>query len=145
MSVGPAPATLVPHAGDMCLLDAVLDWDGSRVTCASGSHRRVDHPLRRDGRLAGVHLLEYAAQATAVHGALAAGDGGAGPVKYVGAFRDCELRVADLDRVPGDLLVEAERIMAMGDGALYRFRIRAEGRLLAEGRLTVVAPGGGAP
>ena len=144
MSAGPAPAALVPHAGSMCLLDAVVAWDGSRVACASASHRRADHPLRRDGRLAAVHLLEYAAQAAAVHGALASG-AAASPVKYVGGFRECDLHVADLDGVPGDLLVEAELVVAMGEGALYRFRVSADGSPLAEGRLTVVAPGGDAP
>jgi predicted hotdog family 3-hydroxylacyl-ACP dehydratase len=141
MSSGPAPAALIPHADAMCLLDAVESWDETRVTCRSASHRRPDHPLRRDGQLSAVHLLEYAAQATAVHGGLAGGDGAA-PVRYLAAVREWDLYVSRLDDVPGDLRIEAERLLSMGDSVVYRCRVGEGGRVLAEGRLTIAAPAG---
>jgi len=141
MTSGQALAALIPHAGGMCLLDAVESWDDTRVACRSASHRRPDHPLRRDGHLSSVHLLEYAAQATAVHGGLVSGSGGA-PVHYLAAVRDWDLHVSRLDDVPGDLRIEAERLLVMGDNALYRFRIGNGGRILAEGRLTIAVPAG---
>jgi predicted hotdog family 3-hydroxylacyl-ACP dehydratase len=93
--------------------------------------------------LSSIHLLEYAAQATAVHGALVAGDGGRGaPPKYLAAARDFEVHVADLDDVHADLQIDAERLLTMGDSILYRFHVSAGGQLLASGRLTIVpAPG----
>ena len=63
MISGQALVALIPHGGSMCLLEAVDSWDETRVTCRSATHRRPDHPLRRDGHLSAVHLLEYAAQA----------------------------------------------------------------------------------
>jgi predicted hotdog family 3-hydroxylacyl-ACP dehydratase len=141
MTSGQALAALIPHAGSMCLLDAVESWDETRVSCRSASHRRPDHPLRRDGRLPSVHLIEYAAQATAVHGGLVAGSGAA-PLRYLAAVRECDLHVSRFDDVPGDLCIEAERLLVMGNNVLYRFRIEDGGRALAEGRLTIAAPAG---
>lgn len=141
MITGPSLEALVPHAGSMCLLDAVESWDEAGIVCRSASHRRAGHPLRRNRALSCVHLLEYAAQATAVHGSLLAGaDGGA--MKYLGAVRDCDFHVQTLEGIVDELRIEAQRLMVMGENVLYRFRVAAHGRLLAEGRLSVVAPGG---
>jgi predicted hotdog family 3-hydroxylacyl-ACP dehydratase len=143
MTAGQALAALVPHTGGMCLLDEVVSWDETRVSCRSASHRRPDHPLRRDGFLPSVHLLEYAAQATAVHGGLLADAGGSpAPVMYLAAARDFDLHVTRLDDVQADLHIDAERLFSMGNSVLYRFHVSADGCLLAEGRLTVVPPTG---
>ena len=142
MTAGQALAALVPHAGSMCLLDEVTSWDETRVSCRSASHRRPDHPLRRDGFLPSLHLLEYAAQATAVHGGLLAGPGGLpAPAMYLAAARDFDLHLTRLDDVQADLHIVAERLLGMGNGMLYGFHVRADGRLLAGGRLTIVPPG----
>ncbi len=41
-------AGLIPHAGAMCLLDGVLEWDEQRVRCVAHSHRDAANPLRLD-------------------------------------------------------------------------------------------------
>src|SRR5690606_23706979 len=64
-----AIALRVPHAGAMCLLDAVIDWDGRIIECEAIEPGPA-HPLAREGRLPAIAAAEYAAQATAVHGAL---------------------------------------------------------------------------
>ena len=61
---------LVPHAGPMCLLDAVLAWDMTTITCIASSHRSVGNPLAANDRLDAVCGVEYASQAMAVHGGL---------------------------------------------------------------------------
>jgi len=135
-------AALVPHAGGMCLLDEVAFFDETHVSCRSASHRRADHPLRRDGALAPLHLLEYAAQATAVHAGLMTGEpAAADSAKYLAAVRDFDLHVACLDDVSAELRIDAERLLILGDSAMYRFQVSADGRLLAAGRLSIVAPG----
>jgi len=143
MTAGQALAALVPHAGSMCLIDELGSWDQTSVSCRSASHRRAEHPLRRDGTLSSIHLLEYAAQATAVHGGLLASGGGcAAPPKYLAAARDFQVHVAALDDVHADLQIDAERLLALGDSVLYRFNVSADGQLLASGRLTIVpSPG----
>ncbi len=144
MTAGQMLAALVPHAGSMCLLDEVVSWNEARVICRSASHRRPDHPLRRDGFLPAIHLLEYAAQATAVHGGLVAGAGGAAaPAKLLAAAREFHLQVTSLDDIQADLHIDAERLLVMGDSALYRFHVSADGRELATGRLTILPSVGG--
>jgi len=143
MTAGQVLAVLVPHAGRMCLLDEVVSWNETRVCCRSASHKRSDHPLRRGGSLPAFHLLEYAAQAVAVHGGLVASAGGSpAPAKYLAAARDFELHLISLDDIQADLCIDAERLLAMGDSMLYRFHASADGRVLATGRLTIVPPAG---
>ena len=126
---------LVPHAGRMCLLECVLEHGEQSIRCRARSHRDPDHPLRRDGRLAALHLAEYAAQAMAVHGALMAG-GRARP-GMLAALRDIRLHAAFIDDIEADLLIEATRRIAQADGSLYEFRTLAGDRLLAEGRISI--------
>jgi predicted hotdog family 3-hydroxylacyl-ACP dehydratase len=126
---------LVPHGGRMCLLERVDQHDERSIRCAAISHRDPQNPLCRDGRLAAVHLSEYAAQAVAVHGALAGG-GQARP-GMLAALRDIRLHVAFLQDLAADLLIEATRRIAQPDGSLYEFRVTAGGRLLAQGRLAI--------
>ena len=64
---------LIPHAGSMCLLDRVVAHSEHDIECTARSHTSPDHPLRRDGQLSALHLVEYAAQAMAAHGALVSG------------------------------------------------------------------------
>lgn len=141
MTDAPAPAALIPQSGAMCLLDEIAYWDDTRVTCHSATHRRADHPLRRDGVLDAVHLLEYAAQAAAVHAALAptSGEPRSG---YLASAREFQLHVERIDDLHTDLRVDATRLLAMGAGAVYGFRVTAGQRLLGDGRLGVASPHG---
>ena len=145
MTLTAAPAALIPHAGGMCLLERVESWSALGICCLSASHRRRDHPLRRDGVLASLHLLEYAAQATAVHGALVQGGGAPAPLKYLAGARDFSLQVASLDEVTAELRIDVQCLQSLGGSGLYAFNVSADGRLLADGRLSVVPAAGAAP
>src|SRR5213596_1762468 len=104
--------TLIPHAGTMCLLDGVVDWDDESIVCTTNTHRDEANPLRRDGRLSALHALEYGAQAAAIHGGLRARAAGAtAPPCYLAALRDAHLHVARLDDLASPLEV---RDMQMG-------------------------------
>lgn len=132
-------ATMIPHAGAMCLLDAVLAWDANVVCCLTRHHRSDDNPLRRpDGVLGAVCGLEIAAQAMAVHGRLIAGTGGAAAQGYLASVRDLRLRTPRLDTIDGDLIVHAERLMGDLRGASYRFELVSDGMELLSGRATVL-------
>jgi predicted hotdog family 3-hydroxylacyl-ACP dehydratase len=137
----------IPHQGRMCLLDEVRAWDQSSLECASRTHRAPDHPLRAHGRLGAACLLEYAAQAMAVHGALrfpadtataTRSIGAGGSIGVLASARSVELRVADLDDIAEELLIHVERQHSDERGALYEFRISAAGTLLAQGRAAVL-------
>ena len=56
-------ASLIPHAGSMCLLDAVDTYDQQRIVCSASSHRATHNPLRHADQLSIQTGIEYAAQA----------------------------------------------------------------------------------
>jgi predicted hotdog family 3-hydroxylacyl-ACP dehydratase len=128
----------LPHAGTMCLLDGVLSWDAKRIACTAGTHRASENPLRRDGRLHTICGIEYAAQAMALHAALAGGGHAEPRVGYLASVRDIRCRIAFLDAVEGDLLVEAEQLTGDGSRATYRFALLSEQRELLSGRAAVL-------
>lgn len=135
---------LIPHQGRMCLLDAVTAWDDTGIVCRSRSHRDPDHPLRRDGKLSAVHLVEYGAQAMAVHGGLLArASGGAARPGLLVAVREVKLEIACLDQVAAELDISARRLIANAGGWLYSFAIAAGGKNLASGRVGVIPPAAG--
>ncbi|MEJ0086070.1 MAG: hypothetical protein WDO72_10325 [Pseudomonadota bacterium] len=128
---------LVPHVGDMCLLERIVTASESEIVCATFSHRSPANPLRRDGRLAALHLAEYGAQAMAVHGGLeAAGEAARGGMLV--AIRDLKLHVQRLDDIEGELAVHALKLVANDSGRIYSFAARAGGRELATGRVSVM-------
>jgi predicted hotdog family 3-hydroxylacyl-ACP dehydratase len=132
-------ARLIPHGGAMCLLDEVVSWDARRIHCRSRSHLDPANPLRRDGRLAALHLIEYGAQTMAIHGGLDAQSRGenAAPGLLVSA-REVQLHLEYLDDLPDALELHAEQQLANANGWLYAFRALCGERLLASGRLAVM-------
>ena len=135
-------APLIPHAGSMCLLDAVLAWDEQTIHAISAGHTRADNPLRGPQGLHAMHLAEYGAQAMAVHGGLLAhakGAQAARPGRLV-SLRDVNLFEEYVDRLDGQLDVHAECLYADDGGAQYAFRVEHHGRLLASGRAAVIHP-----
>ena len=136
---------LIPHAGSMCLLDAVAAWDDTTIHAVTNGHARIDNPLRDAHGLHACNLAEYGAQAMAVHGALrlrAAGDEKPRPGMLV-SLRNVCLTCEYVDGVHGQLDVHAECLFADDRGAQYTFRIEHEGALLASGRAAVIHPPGG--
>ncbi|HSN20553.1 MAG TPA: 3-hydroxylacyl-ACP dehydratase [Usitatibacter sp.] len=131
-------ASHLPHRGAMCLLDEVVSWDGERLHARARSHAAPDHPLRRDGRLPIAGAIEYAAQAAAAHGALAAGDAPPPAAGFLASARGVAFHASRLDDVAGPLDVEVERAGEGAGAVLYAFRVSAAGRALAEGRVAIV-------
>jgi predicted hotdog family 3-hydroxylacyl-ACP dehydratase len=135
-------ASLVPHAGSMCLLDSVLAWDERGIHAISAGHARADHPLRSPQGLHAVHLAEYGAQAMALHGSLLARTHGAKGTRpgLLVSLRDVQLFEEYVDQLDGHLDVHAECLYADDGGAQYAFRVEHRGRLLASGRAAVIHP-----
>jgi len=130
-------ADLVPHQGAMCLLDGIEAWSASHVHAVSRTHRAVDHPLRVAGGLPAMALVEYAAQAMALHGALQ-GQGRANRPGMLAAVRDVRLAVDRIDDLADPLDVRVTREFADARMLSYAFEVAAGGRVLATGRATVV-------
>jgi predicted hotdog family 3-hydroxylacyl-ACP dehydratase len=132
--------TLIPHAGNMCLLDRVLEWDDESIVCTSETHRDPANPLRRDERLSALHAFEYAGQAAAVHGGLQARSAGVpAPAHYLAALRAAHLQVMRLDDIDSPLEIRARRVFGEARNAVYECQVSAGTVILADGRLTVMA------
>ena len=131
--------TLIPHSGTMCLLDGVVRWDDESIVCITNTHRKLDNPLRSDGRLSAVHAPEYGAQAAAIHGGLRARAAGTtAPPCYLAALRDAHLHVARLDDLMSPLEVRAQRMFGDAGNTIYQCSISAGGVLVADGRVTIM-------
>jgi predicted hotdog family 3-hydroxylacyl-ACP dehydratase len=131
-------ARLIPHAGDMCLLDGVLSRDETHIRCVTATHRWAGNPLRRDGRLGVLCGIEYAAQAIALHSALAGGGSTSPRRGYLASLRSVSCHDDRLDLIPGTLTVDAERLFGEAGRMIYAFALRHENRMLLDGRAAVV-------
>lgn len=131
-----AIARLVPHQGAMCLLDAALACDATRILCTSMRHRDPANPLRRDGLLPAICGVEFALQAMALHGALTAG--APQPTGFVSSLRDVALQATRLDDLPGALRIEAEALVAESGGFIYRFSVSHAGGMLLSGQAAII-------
>jgi len=131
-------AKLIPHAGAMCLLDGVVQWDSARIRCISSTHRDIANPLRAGGQLPVVCGIEYAAQAMAVHGGLAGTIGSKPKAGYLVSLRDVIFRKSRLDNLEGDLIVDAEQLMGDQSRVIYQFTLRVGEVEVLSGRATVV-------
>ena len=136
-------AALVPHQGTMCLLARVDAWDTQGIVCHATNHRDTEHPLRTRSGLLSSCLIEYAAQAMALHGVLRGGR--ATLVSQPGllaAARQVKLGLLNLDDLPllktDELRIEAACQAADERQLLYSFTARHGATQLASGRITVV-------
>lgn len=126
---------LVPHAGSMCLLDAVTHWEAGRIAC-SAPEPGAGHPLARDASVPAIAAAEYAAQATAVHGALL--DQARGPrAGMLAKLMDVDLHCSSFPAGGGPLTVRAELLSRLSTGCLYSFEVAASSQAIARGRLIV--------
>lgn len=141
MIQGARLAALLPHAGAMVLLDAVVAWDAASIRCRTRSHLAPGNPLRRDGRLAAICGVEYGLQAAALHGAMLAG-GVAQRAGYVARLRDVLLHVDVLDDPAlGVLAVEATLQRQESGGLLYALALAdTHRRPLLEARAIIALP-----
>lgn len=130
-------AALIPHAGAMCLLDAVRFWDSKTIICTASSHRDRNNPLASGGSLDALCGIEYAAQAMAVHGTITS-SGGRPNAGYLASVRDVICHVRRLDDLPDDLEVIANRLTGDQTAALYEFVLRCDAAPILTGRAAAV-------
>ena len=132
--------SLIPHSFDMCLLDRVEFWDKDKIICHSNSHLLATNPLRREDSLSSVHLLEYAAQAMAVHGGLHNREQGLQMTEgYLAALRDVNINLCELDKIQTELRIEANKILSQGGNMIYAFTVSSAETEIASGRATIIA------
>ncbi len=131
---------LIPHGEAMCLLDQITDWDEHHLNAITASHRRMDNPLIEDGRMEAVVLVEYGAQAAAVHAALQQSGLGATRPAYLGAIKQLQLFSQYVDTSAVELQIQAQCIFNDSNGAIYDIRVRAKESDLMAGRVVLIQP-----
>lgn len=129
---------LIPHAGDMCLLEGVLEWSEQHIVCTAVSHRDSNNPMRSHEQLGAACAVEYASQAMATHGALIARDAAKPRGGYLVGLRDVHLFRDRMDDLTEPLTIEAQRLAGDAKGVMYSFRVRGGSCDIAEGRATVI-------
>ncbi len=133
-------AELLPHAGTALMIERVLRWDADEIQVATTRHRAADNPLRRDGRLAAVHLADFAAEAMAIHGGLRArAAGGKLQPALLVSVRDLTLARDYLDDLEGDLEINARSLLANAGNWQYQFTVRHAAKVIATGRVAAIA------
>jgi predicted hotdog family 3-hydroxylacyl-ACP dehydratase len=140
-----AIAALIPHTGNMCLLDSIRSWDADTISCRTSSHRARDNPLRQGGRLGALAGIEFAAQAMAAHGRLAGAVSDRPRAGFIASLRDVMCRGARLDQLDDDLIITATRLMGDHNHVVYAFAISSAAQELVTGRATVVLQADASP
>lgn len=132
-----AIAARIPHAGRMCLLERVTQWDDQQIECRATSHRAADNPLRTLAGLPTWAGIEYAAQAAAVHSALLQ-EQTAPRSGVLAALRDVVSTVPWLDRIDTDLRLCATLLHRDAAGGIYRFEVMSDAAMLLSGQFTLM-------
>ena len=132
---------MIPHAGQMCLIDAVESWDDESIICISHSHKLEENPLRANGQLSAIHAIEFGAQSMAIHGALLARSSHKPmPPGYLAAARDVKFgSILRLDTLESPLRIQSTKMLSSGGNLMYSFEIHADDEPVMSARLTVAA------
>ena len=127
---------LIPHEGSMVLIDQVDDWDLNKISCRSCSHLLSNNPLIVNNSLSSIHLIEYGAQAMAIHRGLLTGESLQG---FLAAVRDANFFIDNLDNVHGALHIQAIFELKINDNVVYTINVTDENNaLLLKARASVV-------
>ncbi|HIL87067.1 MAG TPA: 3-hydroxylacyl-ACP dehydratase [Candidatus Marinimicrobia bacterium] len=132
---------LIPHSGKMCLIDSVEKWDDESIICTTQTHLNHDNPLLSNGILPVSALIEYGAQAMAIHGAIIAEKLGEKIQEgYLAALKDVNFfNNLEINNIASPLIIKATRRFASQGNMIYEFLITSENDNLISGRATVVA------
>lgn len=133
-------AALIPHGDSMCMLDEIIAWDETRIHGRSHTFAADTNPLFENGQLDSVLLIEYGAQAAAVHAALLQSKLGEARPAYIGAVKDVELFTAMADNSTA-LDLHLQCLLSSSQGAIYELVAQQADTLLLRGRLILSQPG----
>jgi predicted hotdog family 3-hydroxylacyl-ACP dehydratase len=132
-------AQLIPHHGNMSLLENVNSFSENNIHCTATSHRLPTNPLREDSKLSAVCGVEYAAQAMAVHGALTSQNStGQARGGRLASVRTVDFFTNRLDDLCDDLDVHATLLMNDDNSMMYEFTVSIPSKILLQGKATVI-------
>ena len=122
------------------MLERVARRDETTIVVRTSTHRDAANPLRHGGRLASVALIEYGAQAMALHGALRNLDAGREPRNaLLVSVRDFTATRDFIDDLPGEIEIIARVLLATPTNWQYSFEALHAGEVIAGGRVAAMA------
>ncbi len=131
---------LLPHRGNARQLERVISFSEEQILVSTATHRSPDNPLVHAGRLASVHLIEYGAQAMALHGALCSiATGGRPQSALLVSVRDFRCSLDYIDDLDGVLEVGARALLTNAASWQYTFEVSHAGVTIASGRVAAIA------
>lgn len=130
---------LIPHGESMCLLDEVVSWDANQLHARSNHFATSTNPLFEDEQLDSILLIEYAAQAAAIHAALLQSGLGDKRPAYIGAVKNIEL-LAAISNNHSPLDMQVECLLSSSSGAIYQAAVSQSNKTLLRGRLILNQP-----
>jgi predicted hotdog family 3-hydroxylacyl-ACP dehydratase len=135
---------LLPHGPRMQLLDEVIRFDAETLVARTNRHHDFKNPLRRScGMLPVSSGIEFAGQATALHGALIDQSERSSPRQgFLVMARDVYWRVERLDDLGSELEINVRLISRNEQSAMYQFDLHTQAQSnLIEGRMAVYFQG----
>lgn len=145
MLIGPDQiGSLLPHGPGMRLIDAIIRFDEASMVARTDQHLNVNNPLRRScGMLPISSGIEFAAQVTALHGALVDGADRLSPRQgFLVLARDVAWNIERLDAIGTSLEITVTLISRSKQSAMYTFSLLTETQPeLMTGRIAVYFQG----
>lgn len=131
---------LLPHAGEMCLIESVGAYDSDSISCETRTHVSLANPLRYKDRLNTICGVEYAAQAMALHAALLCQPSAAAKIGFLAGLREVALHVARLDVADTILNIRVSKLIADKGRSIYEFMLTLNDQPALSGRAAVIIP-----
>jgi predicted hotdog family 3-hydroxylacyl-ACP dehydratase len=133
-------AQRLPHAGNMCLLDSVIQYNKLSLTALATSHLAKDNPLRLDNKIAAINGVEYAAQAMAIHASLMTPplpETNNKPMGYLATVRNIAIISAYLPESTSPINITVTQLMSDVHGFTYEFQLSCDQALVISGKITI--------
>lgn len=125
----------------MSLIDSVINWNEKGIECGTFSHKTGSNPMLKNGELSSFALIEYGAQAAAIHAGLNSNSLSSTKPAYVGAVKDFHFDQRSIPTAShSEMIVRAQCAIVNSGGAIYTFNVMMDGVQLVMGQLVLVNP-----
>jgi len=122
----------MPQKGAMLLIERIVSADETTIDCIARNHMDADYPLRINGQLMPVSLVEIGAQAAAAHASFF-GVGGHHKGLLL-ALHTVEVAEGDAHNSGEQLRARATQLHFDDIGARYSFELTAGDRVVLNGQ-----------
>lgn len=127
----------IPHAGEMVLIDEVLEYNNNTIVAISNVLRAAN-PLLCSGKWLPEVTIEYAAQCAAIHASLSESTLSADKPAFIASVKRFEIQALNNDRSIDLLRFEVTLEMNTPLGVSYSFICYADGLMWTKGVMSLM-------